>query len=178
MSPLLIFCRGINHTNMESSPGLVRRRIQEMTTTFQAQNSPRNSPKNSPKLQTRKKIQPPLQPSLAKGDSNKTSSTSSLSNKHFNSMGAKPYKPMYTATATATITTSKSPASCRRVYNSQKTLNDKIDGRKSNGNEKQKANFEVKNKRVLPPSVEKIETNGENEKIRMNSEENNERLLL
>ena len=50
-------------------------------------------------------------------------------------MGAKPYKPMYTATATATITTSKSPASGRRVYNSQKTLNDKIDGRKSNGND-------------------------------------------
>ena len=163
---------------MESSPGIVRRRIQEMTTSFQTQNSPRNSPRNSPKNQTRKKIQPPLQPSLVKGDSNKMSSTSSLSNKHFNSMSAKPFKPMYTATATATITTSKSPASNRRFYNNQKTLNDNTDTRKSKGIEKQKPNFEVKNKRVLPQSIGKEEANGNIEKIRINGNENNERLLL
>jgi hypothetical protein len=101
-----------------------------------------------------------------------------MSAKHFNSMSAKPFKPMYTATATATITTSKSPASNRRFYNNQKTLNDTTDGRKSNGNEKQKHNFEVKNKRVLPQPIRKEEANGDIEKIRTNGNENNERLLL
>ena len=152
---------------MESSPGLVRRRIQEMTTSFQTQNSPRNSPKNSPKNQTRKKFQTSLQPAFAKVDSTKMSSTSSLiaSNKRYNSMGAKPFKAMYTATATTTVTTSKSPASNRR-FNNQTKINDANDKRSHRFQEMQENNPEIKNKRLLPPSDTKDANVGENEKQR------------
>jgi len=162
---------------MESSPGLVRRRIQEMTTSFQTQNSPKHSPKNSPKNHARKKIQSSLQPSFAKVDSTKMSSTSSLlpPSKRFNSMGAKPYKAMYTATATTTVTTNKSPASNRRFNNHIKT-NDATDGRKNKFQEMQENNPEVKNKRLFPPTDAKESTAGENEKQRRKTTPNN--LLL
>ena len=158
---------------MDSSPGLVRRRIQEMTTSFQTQNSPKCSPKNSPKNQTRKKLQPSLQPSVAKIDANKMSSTS-LSNKRVNSMGARPYKPTYTATATATITTSKSPLTNRRFYN-QKTSNGDSDVKKSYTNKMQKTNLEVKNKRGFPLPGEKQRTEYSNQKMQSKDDENIER---
>ena len=118
-------------------------------------------------------MQPSLQPSLAKTDSNKMSSAS-LSNKRFNSMGARPYKPMYTATATATITTSKSPTTNRRFYN-QKPSNGASDVRKAYTNERKKPNTEVKNKRVFPPPESKVEPEFVNEKMRLNVNENIER---
>ena len=162
---------------MESSPGLVRRRIQEMTTSFQTQNSPKSSPKNSPKNLNRKKIQPVqqhMQPSIAKLNSSKMSS-SSLSNKHFNSMGAKPYKPMYTATATATITISKSPATNRR-FNHHKAVNDDAnDTKKGSKNEGMMSNLEMKHKRVFPPVNHKEEDIKDREKSLLNADENNER---
>lgn len=155
---------------MDSSPGLVRRRIQEMTTSFQSQHSPRNSPKNSPKNQNRKKIHPSLQPSLANVEPNKISSVS-LSNTNFNA-GARPFKKLYTATATATITTTKSPTLNRRTYNPMSTNNSK----KSCSIQKQKLSTELKNKRVFSPSENKTKSECKDEKMKSKLDENIKRL--
>ena len=155
---------------MDSSPGLVRRRIQEMTTSFQRQNSPRSSPKNSPKNQSRKKIQSSLQPSLANTESNKISSVS-LSNHNLNS-GARPFKKLYTATATATITTSKSPTTNRR--HPMPFSNSK----KSGSIPKQKLSTELKNKRMFSPSENNTKSECKDEKTKSNIDENIKRLYF
>ena len=168
----LMNCSGVNTSIMDSSPGLVRRRIQEMTTSFQTQNSPKHSPKNSPKNPMRKKFQP----TMAKVEPNRTSlSSSSLSNaKRFNSMGAKPYKSLYTATATATITTNKSPALNRRPIN-LKSVNDSNDAKQSETNNRPKPTLELKNKRVFPLSDGKEDNDSAGGKSRLSCDENNER---
>merc|ERR1712061_499421 len=86
-------------------------------------------------------------------------------------MGAKPYKAMYTATATTTVTTNKSPASNRRFNNHLKS-NDANGGRNHKLQEMQENNPEIKNKRLFPPSDAKEATVGENEKLRSNGNEN------
>ena len=157
---------------MDSSPGLVRRRIQEMSTSFQSQHSPRSSPKNSPKIQNRKKIHSSLQPSLANVEPNKISSVP-LPNTNFNA-GARPFKKLYTATATATITTNKSPTVNRRTYNPMSTNNSK----NSCSNQKQKLNTEPKNKRVFPPSENKTNSECKDEQMKSKIDENIKRLYF
>ena len=90
-------------------------------------------------------------------------------------MGARPYKPMYTATATATITTSKSPTANRRFYNQNNSSNGASDVRKSYTNERKKPNPEVKNKRVLPPPESKEEPQCVSEKMKSDVDENIQR---
>lgn len=167
------FCRGVDQQNMmDSSPGLVRRRIQEMTTSFQTQHSPRSSPKNSPKNQIRKKMQSSLQPSLANVDSNKMPSVS-LSNNKFRA-GAMPFKKLYTATATATITTTKSPTMNRR-NNNLLSSNGIKDVRKAGSFQKQKLNTELKNRRVFTSPDYEIDSDYLGEKMKTNSNENTKR---